>query len=187
MGDPKENKANRQRALEVLGDRNLILAGFMGTGKSTIGRILARELDWKLVDSDRLIEEKAGATIPEIFAERGEDAFRDMESEAAKGLKKLHQCVIATGGGFVLRPENREAAERAGVLVLLMATPEQIWHRVKNSKHRPLLGTEDPQTKIRELLEQRRPAYDAVPIKIDTNAKTPYTIASDVLGAIARL
>jgi len=187
MGDPKAKNTEQERAVAALGDRNLVLTGFMGTGKSTVGRVLADVLRWQFVDTDDLIEEMAGAPIAELFAARGEEAFRDLETEVAGGLGELHHCVIATGGGFVLRPENSRAAERAGVLVLLMATPEQIWHRVKDSKHRPLLAAEDPQTKIKELLKQRQPAYDAVKLKIDTNAKTPQAIASDVLGAIARL
>lgn len=172
------------RALGQLGDRNIILAGFMGSGKTTVGRILARDLGWEFLDTDREIEAREGLSIPEIFETRGEAAFRDLETALSHELKALHHHVIATGGGFMVRPENRSAAAEAGPVVLLIATPEQIWHRVKRSRHRPLLQTEDPEGRIRELLKQREDAYASIPIRVETGGKTPYSIAEAVLKAL---
>lgn len=181
---PRTRKRTIERAKEVLDDRNIILTGFMGSGKSTVGRILARNLGWEFLDTDREIESREGRTIPEIFEAQGEEAFREMETRLAGELKALHRRVIATGGGFMVRPENRERAAEAGPIVLLIATPEQIWHRVKRSRHRPLLKTADPEGRIRELLQQREDAYASIPLRVETGGKTPYSIAEDVLKAL---
>lgn len=172
------------QAREVLGDGNLILAGFMGSGKTTVGRILARDLGWAFMDTDQEIEAREGTSIPQIFESRGEAGFRELESALARDLENLQRHVIATGGGFLVRPENREAAARAGIVVLLMASPEQIWHRVKRSRHRPLLQTADPEGRIRELLKQREDAYASIPLRVETGGKTPYSIAEAVLKAL---
>jgi shikimate kinase len=171
-------------ALEELGDRNLILAGFMGSGKTTVGRILARNLGWDFLDTDREIETRQQMSIPRIFEMRGEEAFRDLETDLAHEMKGMQRRVVSTGGGFMLRPENRKAAAEAGETVLLIATPEQIWHRVKRSRHRPLLQTADPEGRIRELLHQREDAYASIPRRVETGGKTPYSIAEDVLKAL---
>lgn len=181
---PSTKSRTINRALEVLDDHNVILAGFMGSGKTTVGRILARDLGWEFLDTDREIEIREGMSIPEIFESRGEAAFRDLETAIARELKTLHHHVVATGGGFMVRPENRSEAAVAGPVVLLIATPEQIWHRVKRSRHRPLLQTEDPEGRIRELLKQREDAYASIPIRVETGGKTPYSIAEAVLKAL---
>lgn len=173
-----------EQAREALGDRNLILAGFMGSGKTTVGRVLARNLGWDFLDTDHEIESREGETVPHIFETRGEAAFRDLESALARDLKRMQHHVIATGGGFLVRPENRRAAAEAGPIVLLMATPEQIWHRVRRSRHRPLLQTADPEGRIRELLMQREDAYASIPLRVETGGKTPYSIAEAVLKAL---
>lgn len=181
---------HRQAQIEQLqaqlGEGNVILMGFMGSGKSTVGRVLARDLGWDFVDTDRLIESEQEKSIPQIFEQSGEQGFRDMESELAERLGGMHRRVIATGGGFPLREKNLEAARRAGAVVLLMASPDQIWHRVASSKHRPLLQKDDPQGEIRRLLAERKPAYDAIAIKVRTDGKTPYTIAEEILKAILK-
>lgn len=169
-----------------LGEGNVILMGFMASGKSTVGRVLARDLDWEFVDTDRLIESEQGTSIPQIFEDRGEAAFRDLESAIAERLDGMHHRVIATGGGFPLREKNLEAARRAGAVVLLMASADQIWHRVASSKHRPLLQKDDPKGEIRRLLAERESAYDAISIKVRTDGKTPYTIAEEILKAILK-
>lgn len=181
---PGTGKRTIKRAQEALGDRNIILTGFMGSGKTTVGRILARNLGWEFLDTDREIESREGRTIPEIFETLGEASFRDMESRLAGELGEMQRRVVATGGGFMVRPENRELATRAGPVVLLIATPEQIWHRVKRSRHRPLLQTTDPEGRIRELLHQREDAYASIPLRVETGGKTPYSIAEDVLKAL---
>src|SRR5688572_15249289 len=106
--------------------RNIILTGFMGTGKSTVGRRLARRLGWTFVDTDELIEQREGRSIPDIFAQDGEPAFRDLETELARDLANSKNQVIATGGGMVLREENLRALEQAGAVVLLEAGIEEI-------------------------------------------------------------
>ncbi len=160
--------------------RNVILAGFMGSGKTTVGKLLAARLGWQFVDTDELIERRAGRAVAEIFRAQGEAAFRQWESEVAEGLATMERCVIATGGGFMLRPENRAAAEAAGMVVFLMASPEEIWHRVRGGAGRPLLEGEDPRRRIRELLDQRQAAYQALPICIDTDRRTPEAVAEAI-------
>lgn len=161
--------------------RNIILIGFMGTGKTVVGRALAERLRWKFMDTDRLIEERAGKSIPEIFAESGEEAFRKMEGEIARELPTMRHCVIATGGGFPLREENRRAAMDAGRVILLVASPEEIWHRIGQSRHRPLLQVENPMDRIRQLLAERSAAYDAIPTRISTDRRAPEALAAEIL------
>src|SRR5687768_14746339 len=113
--------------------RNIILAGFMGTGKTTVGRVLAARLGWKFMDTERLIEERAACSVPEIFEKQGEDTFRQLERAVAEELKNLKKHVIATGGGMVVDAQNRMALEEAGLLVLLTARAETIYERVSRA------------------------------------------------------
>lgn len=160
--------------------RVLVLCGFMGSGKSTVGRLLASRLGWDFLDTDERIEAREGRTIPEIFERDGEAAFRDLETAVARELASLRRTVVATGGGFVLRPENREAAALAGPLVHLEASPERVWERVRNETHRPLLRSPDPRDRIRELLAARASAYGAIPYRIRTDDRTPEEIADRI-------
>lgn len=163
---------------------NIILAGFMGSGKSTVGRVLARRLGWKFADTDRIIESEQGRRIAQIFEELGEAAFREMEADLAERLADFQHHVIATGGGFMVRPANREAASRAGEVILLMASADQIWHRVGRSRHRPLLKSEDPKARIRELLKEREAAYGAIPNRVATDGLTPDEVAEEILSRL---
>lgn len=172
----------RTHSLEA---RNIILAGFMGTGKTTVGRLLARRLGWKLLDTDRLIEERARMPVDRIFDELGERAFRDMETDVAHSLPAMSNCVIATGGGFVLREENLRAANQAGVVILLMASAEQIWHRVRRSRRRPLLRTDNPREAIEKLLEERREAYNAIPTRVGSDGRSPQAVADEILELLS--
>lgn len=174
-----------ERARTALGDRNVILAGFMGTGKSTVGRLLAKALRRRYVDTDHEIERRAGLRVSEIFEQRGERAFRDLETEVAREMKSRRRCVISTGGGFMVRPENLKAAREAGEVILLEATPEEIWERVRHAKHRPLLQTEDPRGRIETLLSERAPAYGAIERKIATGGKSPAAVAREILELLA--
>ncbi len=139
---------------------NLILIGFMGTGKSTIGKLSARSLGFKYVDTDDVIVELAGKSIPEIFAEHGEKRFREFEVEALKLCAENEHQVIATGGGIVTTEENRALLKKAGYVIWLSAEPEAIYDRVSRNHNRPLLKTEDPLATIRELLAQRKGFYE---------------------------
>ena len=148
---------------------NIILLGFMGTGKSVVGKKLSRILKRELVDTDKLIEKKAGKSIPEIFSEDGEEHFRGLESEVAKEVSKKKNCVIIAGGGIVLREENIRVLKTNGILICLEASPEVIYERVKNDTYRPLLQVKDPLQKIRNLLEYRKKYYDRADYFIDTS------------------
>jgi shikimate kinase len=161
--------------------RNIVLAGFMGTGKTAVGRELARCLGWTFADADALIEARAGKPIARVFAEDGEAAFRAVEAEVARDLAARERHVIATGGGMVVDQANRQALEAAGALVLLTATPETIWRRVGRHRHRPLLDVPDPQARIRELLAARREAYAKIPMQLATDDRPIRAIAEEIL------
>ena len=153
--------------------RNLILIGFMGTGKTTIGKHVARSLGFRFVDTDTLIAKEAGKTIPEIFEEDGEEAFRRLESEILRRCAGRSEQVISTGGGIVTRPENVELLRSAGYVIWLKASAETIYERVRRNRNRPLLQTEDPEETIRNLLAERIPAYEeATDFSITTDELT---------------
>ena len=151
---------------------NIILVGYMGTGKTAVGEALAERLDWDYIDTDDLIEEKAGKSIPSIFTEDGEPHFRDLETAVINKLEEKKNSVIATGGGAVLREENMNNMKRAGIVVCLEASPEVIFERTRKFTHRPLLQVPDPMAKIREMLEFRHPYYAKAPHSIDTSKLT---------------
>ncbi len=152
----------------------------MGSGKSSVGRALAKRLDWEYLDTDRMIEDEQGESIAGIFETRGEEAFRELESGVAHELGTREHCVIATGGGFPVSSQNCEAASRAGILVFLIASPDAIWHRVGRSRHRPLLAVENPRQRIEQLLAERLPAYEAADLKIETDGKSQDEIAEEI-------
>jgi len=150
--------------------RNIVLVGFMGTGKSVVGRRLANALGCDFMDMDRVIEQRQGKSVPQIFSEQGEAAFRKMESEVVGELSRRTGCVIATGGGAVLNPDNLTQLRQGGVLVALQARPEVVLKRVgKRAGDRPLLGGENPLSKIKSLLMERADAYRDVDVTIDTS------------------
>jgi shikimate kinase len=139
---------------------NLVLIGFMATGKSTIGRRCAEQLGFRFRDSDTLIERRANQAISSIFSDYGEDAFRKMEREAIRDLCKGAHVVIATGGGAPMFPENVTNLRECGVVVLLMLTPEEILKRAGSRRTRPILNdAENPAEKIRQLMDIRAPVY----------------------------
>lgn len=141
--------------------RNVVLIGFMGTGKSSVGRRVADSLGFAFIDTDQIAAELAGKPIPEIFAQDGEGRFREWESEALRRCARLERQVIATGGGIVTRPENRDLLRQAGYVIWLKADPEVVHRRVARNHDRPLLQTPDPQATIRDLLNARLPLYRA--------------------------
>lgn len=148
---------------------NISLIGFMGTGKTTIGRILAKELGYAFVDVDHYIEEKEGKTIREIFAHGGESHFRQLETQALEEiLQKSHQ-VISTGGGIVLREGNRRLLLEYSYVVALKATPKNLYFRLKESTTRPLLQGPHPERTIRNLMHKRYPFYNQNHFSIDTD------------------
>ena len=142
--------------------RNLILVGFMGTGKTTIGKDAAKSLGFRFVDTDALISRNAGKSIPDIFAEDGEEAFRLLETEVLEECAKGTDQVISTGGGIVTRERNHPLLKQAGYVIWLKASPETIFDRVKRNKSRPLLQVDDPLKTIQEMLADRADLYEAV-------------------------
>lgn len=147
---------------------NIILIGFMGCGKSSIGKRLASRLGNTFLDSDELIVASAGRPISEIFAHEGEDGFRSRETEELRKLLGTSQVVLATGGGAVLRPENRDFLKRIGKIVWLHSDPEILFERATRSRKRPLLEVENPRTTFNALLEARLPIYaEACDLQVD--------------------
>ena len=138
---------------------NLYLVGFMGTGKSTVGRALARKLKLEFLDSDREIEKAEDRAIAEIFATEGEPYFRDLERAFVEKGHPATGCVVACGGGLVVQPGMAEALRARGIVASLFATPETIVKRTSQNKNRPLLNVADPQARVAELLAQREPHY----------------------------
>ncbi len=151
---------------------NVVLIGFMGTGKTILGRALASRLGRPFVDTDTLIEQRAGRPIPRIFAEDGEAAFRRLEAEVVAAVGDARGTVIATGGGVVLNSENMARLRRGGVIVALRAEPGTILARVRRGTERPLLGA-DPEGSVRRLLAERGPLYDDADLVVDTSSLQP--------------
>ncbi len=152
--------------------KNIILTGFMGVGKTSIGTRLARDLGYTFVDTDELIEADQKTTITEIFAQKGEPYFRDVETRIIRTVLENGNQVVSTGGGAVIRDENREVFKKAGLVVCLTARPEVIYERIKHETHRPLLKVLDPMARIRDLLESRATFYGQADLIIDTSEKS---------------
>jgi len=152
---------------------NIYLCGFMGTGKSTIGRILARQLDWPLVDLDSVIEHQTGYSIASLFEERGEPYFRALETETLLEVARQSGQVVACGGGLVLSEENRQVMSRTGLTVGLLASEQTILSRTARDNKRPLLEAEDRAARVRRLLTQRTPLYEALDITLATDTFAP--------------
>ena len=137
----------------------LVLVGLPGSGKSTVGRQLARRLNIPFVDSDHAVEERLGCSIREYFEREGEDRFRDIESDVIDDLSRQHQGVLATGGGSVLRPINRQRLHERGRVFYLRSQPEDVYRRLRHDRTRPLLQVADPLKRLRDLFEARDPLY----------------------------
>ena len=163
--------------------KNILLIGFMGTGKSTLSARLKKELDMKEVDTDMLIEKRQGMTISDIFAKKGEEAFRNMETELLKELKSERNLIISCGGGMALRDENAAVMKEAGTVVWLTAEPETILERVKHDDSRPLLRGNKNVEFIGNLLEQRYSKYKAA---ADVAVATDCRTVKDICGEIIR-
>jgi shikimate kinase len=165
--------------------RNIILTGFMGTGKTSVGRTLAKRLGWKFIDTDECIESQAGCSITHLFAHQGEAIFRQIESDVAERLAELERHVIATGGGMMLSEANRAALLRAGELIVLTAQAETIYERVRRATHRPLLAKPDPLGEIRRLLAERSAAYGTVERRVATDQRSVPEIVDEILRHFA--
>ena len=173
--------------LEVVGASNIVLEGFMGSGKSTVSELLSEELMLELIDTDEVIEDTEGRTINEIFETEGEASFREMETDLLEAIDSDHwrEFVISLGGGMPVKEENRELLRKIGKVVYLRAKPETIFERVKDDDKRPLLKTEDPLAKIEELLEKRAAFYeDVADMIIDTDGKSPLEITKEIIDKL---
>ncbi|MEN6478713.1 MAG: 3-dehydroquinate synthase [Anaerolineales bacterium] len=153
--------------------RNLILTGFMGTGKTTVGQRVADQLGLRFVDMDALIVQRMGKSIPEIFAQLGESAFRTIERALCLELAQQHDLVIATGGGALVDDQNRQALARTGMLICLDCAPEEIVQRIGADSNRPMLQGDEPQRRVEMLLQARQAAYERIAYHLDTTHLTP--------------
>lgn len=164
--------------------KNIVLTGFMGTGKSSIGRRLARELHLKFIDTDGLIEKEAGKSIAQIFAEHGEGYFRKLESKAIEDVASKANVIIATGGGAIVNPENLEALKKNGIVICLTASIDSILARVGSGDERPLLSEGGKREAISNLLKQREPFYKKADFIIDTTAKSTKEVVEEILKIV---
>lgn len=168
--------------------RNLILVGPMGAGKSTIGRLLAKELHLPFKDSDKEIEVRTGADIPWIFDVEGEQGFREREQAVIADLCQEDGLVLATGGGAVLRQANREALHAGGRVVYLHTSVEQQLERTARDRNRPLLRTANPGQVLRELMAVRDPLYrEIADVIIETDQRPPRLVVQEVLSRLEQL
>jgi shikimate kinase len=159
---------------------NLALVGFMGTGKSTIGRVVAEHIQFDFVDTDGWIEERLGRSVGDIFAREGEAAFRQYEKQALEELGLRRNLVIAAGGGLGADPANMASLKAHALVIWLVASPETIWERVQTQTHRPLLRGPDPLGKIRQLLKAREPVYRQADVFIHSGLRAPREVAQQI-------
>ena len=153
--------------------KNVVLIGFMGSGKSTVGNRLARRLGYKFIDTDNEIEEVTGLTVARIFAKYGVKRFRGEEALLVSKLANKERLVIATGGGLVLRPVNVDQLKKNGILIGLQASPETICQRVRSKTTRPLLAKRSLRETVERLLEERKDAYGVAEFTVKVDPLTP--------------
>ena len=161
--------------------QNLALIGLMGTGKSSVGRLVASQLQFKFLDTDELIEARAGRSISEIFAGAGEQAFRAIEAQVVLELDSVRRTVISTGGGLGASEANLSNLKRHSFVVCLWASTEVIWERVRAQAHRPLLQDPDPVAKIKQLLSARESSYKQADVLVNTEQRSVKDVAQQVL------
>lgn len=160
--------------------RNIILTGFMGVGKTSVGTRLARDLGFRFVDTDGLIEEDQKIAITEIFSSFGEPYFRDTEARIIRRVLEGQGQVVATGGGAVIREENRRAFKEGGMTICLTARPEVVYERIRHETHRPLLQVPDPRGRIRALMDEREQFYRQADLIIDTSDRTVDDVINEI-------
>jgi shikimate kinase len=160
---------------------NLALIGFMGAGKSSVGRLLAEQLRFQFLDTDELIEVRTGKSINDIFAEKGEESFRELESKVVQELSVKTHTVISAGGGLPINPANLVSLRKHALIVCLWASPEKSWERVRGQSHRPLLKEPDPLAKIRALLATREKFYKQADVLVNTEWRSIREVAQQVL------
>ncbi|MGH1439619.1 MAG: shikimate kinase AroK [Cellvibrionaceae bacterium] len=165
----------------MLFPQKIVLVGPMGAGKSTIGRLVSKQLNIPFKDTDHVIEERCGADIPWIFDVEGEDGFRQRETAVLQDLMLESSLVLATGGGIILKQENRQALKQADMVVYLCADVEQLVRRTEKDKKRPLLQVANPRQKVIDLLNERDPLYREVATRIvTTDTRSPKLVAKEI-------
>jgi shikimate kinase len=160
---------------------NIALVGFMGTGKSSVGRALAEQLRYEFVDTDDLIETRTGKTITAIFAENGEPEFRKLETQLVAELAARRNVIISTGGGLAANKANLDSLKTHALVVCLWAAPEKIFQRVRHQSHRPLLHEADPLAKIKTLLAAREPFYRQADVMVNTDLRSVKAVAQQIV------
>lgn len=153
----------------------------MGTGKSTIGRMIADDLKFKFLDTDHLIESRTGKTISQIFADNGEQKFRELEQNIVSEIVDADKTVIACGGGLAANQENLDSLKTHALVVCLWLSPEKIWEHVRHQSHRPLLQDKDPLEKIRALLTAREAYYRQADVLVNSDMRSTKEVAQHVL------
>lgn len=150
-------------------NNNIYLVGLMGSGKTTVGKLLSKQLRRPFYDTDHEIVRRTGVTIPMIFEVEGEAGFRKREEQMIAELTKLDGVILATGGGAIISPANREQLKQHGTVVYLRGTVDELWQRTRHDRNRPLLQTQDPKARLRELYAQRDPLYrEIADVIVDT-------------------
>lgn len=165
--------------------KNVILTGMMGSGKTTVGKELATILNYNFVDLDEIIENKYGK-ITDIFSQKGEKYFRELETQELKNLENQSNFVLSTGGGIILKDENIKILKDLGQVFYLSAKSETIYNRIKNQRHRPLLNTQNPKNTIEEILSKRLEKYEKSGEKIITDNKNAKEIAGEIYEKLVR-
>jgi shikimate kinase len=160
---------------------NLALIGFMGTGKTSVGKLVAEQLHYEFLDTDEMIQAHTGRLIADIFAQDGEPAFRALERQMMTELATRQRTVISTGGGLPAQPGNLAQLKTHSLVICLWSSPEKVWERVHHQTHRPLLHGEDPQKKIRELLAVREPFYKQADVLINTDIRGLREVSQQVI------
>ncbi|ARU54882.1 shikimate kinase [Oleiphilus messinensis] len=169
-------------------DKNVVLVGPMGAGKTTIGKLLAKELGFQFTDSDKVIEQRCGADIPWIFDVEGEAGFRGREKAVIQELGEQSGLVIATGGGAVLDPDNQLNLKEKGIVVYLKTSVAQQYERTFRDKNRPLLQTDNPLAVLSALFEKRDPIYSHLAdIVVKTDKKNPKSVVKYIVSKLAQL
>jgi shikimate kinase len=172
----------------VYPDRNVVLIGFMGSGKSSVGRELARRWGFRFLDTDSIIRNQLGKSISEIFSVFGVPFFRDQEFATLTKLLHCHRSVIATGGGIVIQPRNANLLGKLGTTIWLKADQATIFERVSRNKNRPLLQTDDPETTIARLLAERAPLYESTAdLIVDSSGLSHHEVAERVIAGLKSL
>ena len=161
--------------------KNIVLCGFMGSGKSTIGRLLSEKMGMRFIDTDTYIEQKEGMTISEIFAQKGEEYFRELELKVCKELSGLRATVISTGGGTLLKDANVKELKKSGMVFLLNVSSNTVLQRLKNDTSRPLLQRDDKEKAVKMMLSQRIPLYNRAADYVIDAEESPRKVCIQVM------